>query len=101
MAKSSCWPSVSQVYLPVVHDLSNYVSKHGSNIIQIQRKDSHEELTVTFKPLGGKTLQKGSKDGENRDPFIVFYSGDCNVTNWLAYNPLTSAINLRCQRLSH
>lgn len=64
MAKHTCWPSVSQVYLPVVCDLSDYVSKHGSNIIQILGKDSHEELTVTFKPFGGKKHFKNASKVE-------------------------------------
>lgn len=38
------------------------MSKHGSSIIQIQGKDSHEELTVTFKPFGTKKhFKKASK----------------------------------------
>lgn len=60
---------MSQVYLPVVHDLSNYVSKHGSNIIQIQGKDSHEELTVTFKPFGGKNTSKRLQRWRKSRPF--------------------------------
>lgn len=44
------------MHQPAVHDLSNDVRKPGSDTVQMQGKDSHEELAVTFKPFGENIL---------------------------------------------